>query len=122
MKKILFVTLIFATVQLFSQTVDGSGNLQTNNQQNLKMKTLDGRLQGWYMSGNNSVQFNQAAFSHWIAGGVNSYSLTANVDYEFNLTKLRHIWDNRIILNYGVLRNEGEDYRKSNDVIDITSS
>src|SRR5690606_694801 len=31
-------------------------------------------------------------------------------------------WDNRIILNYGVLRNEGEDYRKSNDVIDITSS
>jgi hypothetical protein len=122
MKKLLLTTFILSFVQIYSQTVDGSGNLQTNSQQYLKMKTLDGRLQGWYISGNNSLQFNQAAFSNWIAGGVNSYSLTANVDYEFNLTRLRHIWDNRVILNYGVLRNEGEDYRKSNDVIDITSS
>src|SRR5690606_20480873 len=122
MKKILFATLIFTSVQLFSQTVDGSGNLQTNSQQYLKLKPVNDRLQGWYISGNNSLQFNQAAFSNWIAGGVNSYSLTANIDYEFNLTSSRHIWDNRVLLNYGVLRNEGEDYRKSNDVIDLTSS
>lgn len=117
----LFVFLmICATIK--AQTVDGSGNLQVASQKYVKTKPTNNRLQGWYISGSNSVQFNQAAFSNWMAGGVNSYSLVANVDYEFNYTKNRHIWDNRILLNYGVLRNEGEDYRKSNDVIDLTSA
>src|SRR5690606_23933332 len=122
MKKLLLAAFVLSFVQIYSQSVDGSGNLQTNSQQDLKLQQLKQRLQGWYISGNNYRQFNQAAFSNWIAGGVNSYSLTANMDYEFNLPKRRHIWDNRILLNYGVLRNEGEDYRKSNDVIDLTSS
>lgn len=122
MKKLILTFLLLSGTYLFAQTVDGSGNLQTSSQKYLKERPQTERLQGWYVSGNNSLQFNQAAFSNWIAGGVNSYSLTANIDYEFNLTKGRHIWDNRILLNYGVLRNEGEDYRKSNDVIDLTSS
>ncbi len=122
MKKLILTSLLLTGAFLFSQTVDDDGNLQTNSQQYLKGISKTERLQGWFISGNNSLQFNQAAFSNWIAGGVNSYSLTANVDYEFNLTRGRHIWDNRILLNYGVLRNEGEEYRKSNDVIDLTSS
>ncbi len=122
MKKIISLTFLFGFILSYAQTVDGSGNLQTNSQKYLKDRPNKDRLQGWYIAGNNSLQFNQAAFSNWVAGGVNSYALTANVDYEFNLTTGRHIWDNRILLNYGVLRNEGEDYRKSNDVIDLTSS
>jgi len=122
MRKLILTFLLLSGTYLFSQTVDGNGNLQTNSHRYLKGLPQTERLQGWFISGNNSLQFNQAAFSNWIAGGVNSYSLTANVDYEFNLTRGRHIWDNRILLNYGVLRNEGEDYRKSNDVIDLTSS
>ncbi|HLV24139.1 MAG TPA: DUF3078 domain-containing protein [Moheibacter sp.] len=122
MKKIGLFLILFGFTLTYSQTVDDSGNLQTTSRQYLKAKPNADRLQGWYISGANSLQFNQAAFSNWIAGGVNSYSLTANVDYEFNLTAGRHIWDNRVLLNYGVLRNEGEEYRKSNDVIDLTSS
>lgn len=122
MKKIILLTCMIATGWAVAQTVDEEGNLQTNSQQYLKDPTAGERLQGWYISGNNSLQFNQAAFSNWMAGGINSYSLNANVDYEFNLTKGRHIWDNRILLGYGMMRNEGEDYRKSNDVIDLTSS
>jgi len=122
MRKFILTFLLLSGTYLFSQTVDGSGNLQTNSHRYLKGLPQNERLQGWFISGNNSLQFNQAAFANWIAGGVNSYSLTANIDYEFNLTHGKHIWDNRILLNYGVLRNEGEDYRKSNDVIDLTSS
>lgn len=122
MKKLLVLLLISSAANVFSQTVDGSGNLQINSQQYVKTKTSQDRLQGWYISGNNSLQFNQAAFSNWMAGGVNSYALNASLDYEFNLTRGRHIWDNRIMMAYGILRNEGEDYRKSNDVIDFTSS
>lgn len=122
MKKIIMLMLFAASINALSQTVDGSGNLKTNSYRYLKDPLGSDRLQGWLVKGNNSLQFNQAAFSNWMAGGVNSYALNGNVDYEFNLTRGRHIWDNRIILAYGVLRNEGEDYRKSNDVIDITSS
>ncbi len=114
--------LFAGSINVFSQTVDGKGNLKTNSQQYLKNVFGTDRLQGWFVKGNNSLQFNQAAFSNWMAGGVNSYALNANVDYEFNLTRGRHIWDNRIILAYGIQRNEGEDYRKSNDVIDLNSS
>ena len=121
MKKIIMLFMVVMSTTMFSQTVDGSGNLKTNSQRYLKDIGPE-RLQGWLIKGNNSLQFNQAAFSNWIAGGVNSYALNANIDYEFNLTRGRHIWDNRVILNYGILRNEGEEYRKSNDVIDLTSS
>ncbi len=106
----------------YSQTVDESGNLKTNSQQYLKSRAGTERLQGWLVKGNNTLQFNQAAFSNWMAGGVNSYALNAHVDYELNLTRGRHIWDNRLMVHYGIQRNEGEDYRKSNDVIDLTTS
>jgi hypothetical protein len=122
MKKIFLLFILLGVSHLYGQKVDGSGNLTTNSQQYIKTKSTNGRLQGWFVQGNNSLTFNQAAFSNWMAGGVNSYSLNANMDYEFNLTRGRHIWDNRFILAYGVLRNEGEDYRKSNDVIDLSSS
>lgn len=122
MKKLILLTSLLISVQMFSQVVDGDGNLQTSSEKYIKTKSANGRLQGWYISGKNSLQFNQAAFSNWIAGGVNSYALTANVDYDFNLTRGRHIWDNRIMMNYGVQKNEGEEYRKSNDVIDLTSA
>jgi len=122
MKKICLVLCLFGLIESFAQTVDDSGNLQTSSEKYVKTKSSNGRLQGWFKSGKNSLQFNQAAFSNWIAGGVNSYALTANIDYEFNYTKGRHIWDNRVMLNYGVLKNEGEEYRKSNDVIDLSSS
>lgn len=122
MKKILLFFILLGINQLQAQKVDDSGNLSTNSQQYIKTKSHNGRLQGWFIQGNNSLTFNQAAFSNWMAGGVNSYALNANIDYEFNLTRGRHIWDNRFLLAYGILRNEGEDYRKSNDVIDLSSS
>src|SRR5690606_14160393 len=122
MKKLIAFFIFGISTMAFAQTVDGKGNLKTNSQQYLKNPLGSERLQGWLVKGNNSLQFNQAAFSNWMAGGVNSYALNANIDYEFNLTKGRHIWDNRAILTYGIQRNEGEDYRKSNDVIDLTTS
>lgn len=113
---------VLGFTQMYAQTVDADGNLQTESEKFLKDKASSERLQGWYISGNNSLQFNQAAFSNWMAGGVNSYSLNGLIDYEFNLTKGKHIWDNRVILGYGMLKNEGEKSRKSNDVIDLTSA
>lgn len=122
MKKILVGSLILCFSQIFAQKVDDNGNIVIDSEKYVKTKSTNGRLQGWFISGKNSLTFSQASFSNWMAGGVNSYALNANIDYEFNWTRGRHIWDNRLQLAYGVLRNEGEDYRKSNDVIDLNSS
>lgn len=122
MKKILNLLFFAIGLNLLAQEVDSKGNLQISSQKFPKVKFENNRLQGWYISGRNALQFNQTAFSNWMAGGVNSYALNANVEYEFNLTKNRHIWDTRIALVYGIMRNEGEDYRKTNDVIDLSSS
>lgn len=77
--------------------------------------------EGWTKKGTNSLLFNQAAFSNWVAGGVNSAGLLANMDYEFNYRKGKHMWDNRFILGYGFQTNEGEDTKKTDDIIDLTS-
>lgn len=121
MKKILFTLTLLGSITAFAQTVK-DGKVATDSKRYLKDTKFEGRQEGWYISGNNSLLFSQSAFSNWVPGGVNSFALNANVDYEFNLTKGKHIWDNRILLGYGIQANEDEDARKTNDIIDLTSS
>lgn len=121
MKKILFTLAILGSATTFAQTVK-DGKVATDSKRYLKDQKFDGRQPGWFVSGNNSLLFSQSAFSNWVAGGVNSFALNGSLDYEFNLTKEKHIWDNRVVLGYGIQTNKGESSRKTNDVIDLTSS
>ena len=121
MKKILLTFSLLSTVFSYAQTVK-DGKVVTDSERFLKDQKFDGRQEGWFVSGNNSLLFSQTAFSNWMAGGVNSIALNGNVDYEFNLTQGKNIWDNRIILGYGVQTNEGESTRKNNDIIELNSS
>src|SRR5690606_14908040 len=121
-RKVCLAMIILGFSKTFAQEVDGDGNLKVYSQKYVKTKPVNNRLQGWFISGKNSLQFNQAAFSNWMAGGVNSYALNAYLDYEFNLTKGRHIWDNSVYLAYRDVRNDAECYRNSNDVFAFTSS
>lgn len=121
MKKSISALAILIASFTLGQTVDGD-NVKTDSKRYLKDKNYDGRTEGWFISGNNSLLFSQSAFDNWVAGGVNSFSLNAAMDYEFNLTRGKHIWDNRVILGYGIQANKGEDERKTNDIIDLTSS
>lgn len=121
MKKILLSLSFLISTLSFAQTIK-DGNVSTDSQRYLKELKYDGRTEGWFISGNNSLLFSQSAFSNWMAGGVNSIALNGNLDYEFNLTKGRHIWDNRILFGYGVQANKDEEARKTNDIIDLNSS
>lgn len=121
MKKLLLILSLTTSTLTFAQGVK-DGNVTTDSQRYLKDKKFDGRTEGWLITGNNSLLFSQSAFSNWMAGGVNSIALNANLDYEFNLTRERHIWDNRIVMGYGIQANKGEEARKTNDIIDLNSS
>ncbi|WP_313386544.1 DUF3078 domain-containing protein [Chishuiella sp.] len=121
MRKIILAITILGSSLLFGQTVK-DGKLSTDSRRYLKDVKFEGRQPGWYVSGNNSLLFSQNSFSNWVAGGVNSFALNAGFDYEFNLTRDKHIWDNRITLGYGMQKNQGEGTRKTNDIINLTSS
>ena len=44
-----------------------------------KMDTTK-KQEGWTVRGTNTLLLNQAAFSNWVAGGINSIALTARAD------------------------------------------
>lgn len=77
--------------------------------------------EGWTRRGKNSLLFNQAAFSNWVAGGVNSAGALANIDYEFNYQKDKTIWNNRVMFAYGLQSNKGESTKKTEDNINLNS-
>lgn len=76
---------------------------------------------GWTRGGTATLLFNQSAFSNWVAGGVSNVAGNINVNYDANLKKGDWTWDNRIMLGYGLTKNEGQDYRKTDDRIELNS-
>lgn len=118
-------SIIFLILSIFTsaQFLDTNGNLIIDGRKYLKSKVdTTGRKSGWEIYGANTLTINQNTFSNWIAGGENSVSFIAKVDYEFNYRKKRNLWDNRFILEYGFLDNKTNGTRKTSDNINITSS
>lgn len=81
-------------------------------------------IQGWKRSGNVLITFNQSAFNkEWTAGGIGNTTANILVNYDFNLKKGDWIWDNKIIADYGVNKNKGEDrFTKNNDRLEFNST
>ena len=76
----------------------------------------------WLKSIEGTFALNQASFSgNWTGGGVNSVAFTTGIFARANYAKERWSWDNTLDLFYGVVKNQDEDGRKSNDRILIDS-
>lgn len=121
----LILSTFFLVLSLFSsaQFLDTSGNLIIDGRKYLKSKIdTTGRANGWQVLGTNTLTVNQNTFSNWLAGGSNSVSLNAKVDYEFNFRKKKHFWDNRVIMEYGFIDNKSYGTRKTADNINLTTS
>ncbi|SMD45476.1 Protein of unknown function [Aquiflexum balticum DSM 16537] len=72
----------------------------------------------WISDFSVGLNFNQAAFSgNWKAGGVNSIAFGSILNWKANYAKEKWMWDNQLELIYGLVKNEGQDFRKSNDRI-----
>lgn len=79
--------------------------------------------QGWTGSGEFSLLFNQAAFNaEWTGGGTTNYSGNIKLTYDFNYRKDKLTWDNRVLGDYGITKNRGEDFsKKTNDRLELNS-
>ncbi len=74
----------------------------------------------WTKSGDFSLNFNQISFNNWAAGGDNSLSGVALLNYGVDYDNGINSWKNKIILGYG-LQYLKEDYTKTEDKIDLSS-
>ncbi len=86
-------------------------------------KAQDSIKQGWSRAGNVLATFNQSAFNNeWTFGGVGNTAANVLVNYDLNYVKGDFIWDNKIIIDYGVNKTKGQDnFIKNNDRLEFNS-
>lgn len=81
MKRILFITLLFASVAAFSQDTIRVGN--------------------WTIMGKVSLNISQSYFANWSAGGTSSFAPIGKYNMTANYKKGRHEWNNWLDLALG---------------------
>ncbi|MFI3318927.1 MAG: DUF3078 domain-containing protein [Rikenellaceae bacterium] len=75
----------------------------------------------WSLEGNVGLNFNQASFSNWAAGGENSLGINALLNYSADYKRDKHLFENRLELSYGFNKNESTGPRKTTDKIYLSS-
>ncbi|WP_316803872.1 DUF3078 domain-containing protein [Pedobacter nototheniae] len=122
MKKYLLLILSsLISLYSFGQSVK-NGKVDTESAKLASKLDTAKKQEGWTVRGTNTFLLNQAAFSNWVAGGINSVALTARADYEFNLKRGKNLWENRILMGYGLRSEQKSQTTKVEDVIDLTSN
>jgi hypothetical protein len=75
-------------------------------------------LSNWRKSFKANLNLNQASFSdNWNGGGVNSVGFASELHYKAEFKKDKNSWNTELDLLYGMVRNQGQGYRKTLDRI-----
>lgn len=114
MRKTVFLLTFLSvfTSQAFSQVEELAEQLDVLSEEALKDTTY------WISDFSAGLNFNQAGFSdNWKAGGINSVAFGSIVAGKAFYRKGKLTWDNEMELLYGIVKNEGQGTRKSNDRI-----
>lgn len=118
MKKIL-LGLLFVSTTLLAQKTEGE---LINVTSGAEAKAKDTTNMGWKKAGNFVFLFNQSAFNNeWLAGGTSNMAGNIGVNYDFNYKTPDLIWDNKIIVAYGLTKLKGQEATKSDDRLEFTS-
>jgi hypothetical protein len=102
MKKLIVVIISLITLSSFAQDTPDS-------------------LKLWKVEGNVTFNFSQVSFANWAAGGKTSGTGVFLSNISANYKKDNISWDNTLQINYGLYKEKGKDYRKSDDKIDFSS-
>lgn len=112
MKKLFTICLFFLSTAVFAQNEEAVENAQEAHEE---VKLWDSDLSV-------GLNFNQASFSgNWRSGGVNSIAFGSILTGKANYTKDKFSWDNQLEMIYGIVKNDGQGVRKSNDRIFLDS-
>lgn len=85
-------------------------------------KALDTTNLGWKKSGTFTFLFNQSAFNNeWLGGGTSNLAGNLGLNYDFNHNTATTVWDNKLIVAYGITKLKNQDITKSDDRLEFTS-
>ena len=106
--------ILFLCVVLLSQYSIG----QTANKDSVKVvaKTK------WIQKNRASLDISEVTFVNWNAGGSNSISGLLGLNSSFNYDKENFFWKNKVKIRYGVNKQEAQDLRKTEDILDFDSN
>lgn len=116
--RLIILVLIYClsiNYNLFAQEEELKSNVET-----LKPKELD-TLDGWKKGGTSTLTFAQVSLSNWASGGQNSVSLNSALNLFANLKRGHALWENNLDLGFGLVKQNGESVKKSDDRIDFSS-
>lgn len=93
-------------------------------QQNAADTVAPSPAQHWQYSGSLALNLTQVSLQNWAGGGQSSISIGSIVNLSADYSKGSSIWENRIDMAYGLIRQgeDGEDFfRKTDDLVNILS-
>ena len=82
---------------------------------NITFSSAQEKKEGWTTKGNFKLLFNQSAFSNWIARGENNIAGNASINYDFNYSKDKLTWTNKILASYGLTKSQNTEFEKKTD-------
>ena len=68
-----------------------------------------------------SLDISEVAFVNWSSGGTNSISGLLGLEFERNFQKDLLIWKNRAVVKYGVNKQQEQNIRKTDDILELHS-
>ena len=92
----------------------------TDVEKTVRSKVAD-TTQGWKRGGVISINLAQTSLTNWAAGGQNSFALNGLLSTFANYRRSKTVWVNSLDLGYGLLKQGGTGYRKTDDKFDFLS-
>lgn len=86
----------------------------------LKVNT-DSDVSEWRHINRASLDISEVAFVNWNSGGSNSISGLLGIEFQRNFQKDHMVWENRMIVKYGVNKQQEQDFRKTDDNFEVHS-
>ncbi len=87
-----------------------------------KTKVTDSdTIMGWKYSGIFNLNFSQTSLNNWAAGGTGSYAILGNTNLQARYKSEKVLWENVLLLNYGMVKADGTPLQKNDDRIELNS-
>jgi hypothetical protein len=128
MKKLFLLLFLLQTINAAAQTDSVKQKIDSVQVKIDKLEVAKDSIKAadtvryWKKGGMSGLNFSQASFTNWAAGGENSVSLTAIANLFANYKKGKNSWDNNLDLAYGFIQSGHGAPKKNEDKIDLTSS
>lgn len=109
MRKILSVCIVLLCQLSIGQTV-------------VKESVKPDEKSKWVQKNKASLDISEVTFVNWNAGGTNSISGLLGLDSSLNYDQENLYWKNKGRIRYGVNKQEGQDLRKTEDILEFDSN